>query len=47
MMLMSLLLLSLMSLSCKLLSKLLVVVALVAESMHNHLSWGLDASLNV
>jgi len=43
-------LLSLMSLSCKLLSKLLkllVVVALVADSMHNHLSWGLDAPLNV
>jgi len=47
MILMSLLLLSL---SCKLLSKLLkllVVVPLVAESMHNHLSWGLDAPLNV
>jgi len=46
---MSLLLLS-KSLSCKLLSKLLkllVVVALVADSMHSQLSWGLDAPLNV
>jgi len=43
-------LLLLMSLSCKWRSKLLkllVVVALVAESMHNHLSRGLDAPLNV
>ena len=39
-----------MTLNCKLLFKLwklLVVAALVAESMHNHLSWGLDAPLNV